>query len=367
MWKVRFYKLAVLSIFLTSTCFPPTYCLEVVGFEKIAESDTLLVLDVLTCDQWVDGKPKVLFRSVGYPDAKEYNYALGSHYLYSVQYEEPELKPSFVLTDSLAGYSIIAGDFDEDGSVEIMGITSFYTGDGTEITTLKYKEGTWISYKETIPYYIERLIRVDLYDSKGNDFIFLYNAFDLSQADSTNPEVESPPLGLIYGNWNNQRLNLSVDSTVHYAIESIGSICEDTTFIYIYEQLEDSTIVTLDGPLPIGALVKYRFDRVLSKLERLYYITTPVVTSEITSDASSNLYASDSLIQLFGNNLMQRYIDNGDSLTLSVFQWTSFPCFDPVLIDIDGDGEKDIVCTEPVAEMSAQARKWVMKVYRLIE
>jgi len=345
-----------------------SYSLDFVGFEPLAQSDTLFFFDLLACDEWIDGKPTVLFRSDAYPDAKQYCHTVGSEFLYMVQYSEPTLEISFVTAESLNTRSIIAGDFDEDGNVEIMGLTSFYTGEGTEITTMKYKAGSWTAYREVIPYYIERLIRVDLYDSKGDDFIFLFNAFDLSHPDTAGPEVISPPLGLIYGNWNNQRLNLSVDSTVHNAIESIGSVCEDTIFVYIYEQLEDSTIVTLDGPRPVGALVKYSFNREQSKLERLYYVETPVLTSEIVSDASSNIYASDTLIQLFGDNLMQRYIDNGDSLTLSLFEWTPFPCFDPVLIDIDGDGEKELVCVEQiVTDRIVQGPNLVIKAYRLLE
>lgn len=366
MLKGKFKSLAI-AFFLVGVCLPPAYCLDTVGFEQLAESDTLFFFSVLTCDEWIDGKPTVLFRSVGYPDPKQLNYTTGYHYLYSVQYKGPILETKFVLAESLDTNSIIAGDFDGDGNVEIMGISFFYYGDGTEIMTMKYKAGSWSTYKEIIPYYIERLFKVDLYDSAGDDFIFLFNALDLSQADSTNPEVESPPVGLIYGNWDNQRLNLSVDSTIHNAIESIGSICEETTFVYIYEQLVDSTYITADGPQLVGVVVKYAFNRVSSKLERLYYVQSPVLTNDIVSEASSSLYASDSLIQLFGNKLMQWYIDNGNSLTLSLFQWTPFHCFDPVLIDIDGDGEKALICTEPVTEMPVQVPNWVIKAYRLLE
>ncbi|MEE8417547.1 MAG: hypothetical protein V3S06_02690 [candidate division Zixibacteria bacterium] len=362
-------KIAVFSLLvLVATCFSPVYGLDTVGFDPLAESDTVFLFNVLTCDEWIDGKPAVLFRSVGYPDSKQLNFTVGYHYLYSVKYNGMKLETQFVMAESLYSKSIIAGDFDADGNVEIMGMSSLYYGDGTEIMTMQYKAGSWSTYKEIIPYYIERLIRVDLYDSPGDDFIFLFNALDLSQADSTNAEVESPPLGLIYGNWDGQHLNLSVDSTIHNAIESMGSIYGETTFVYIYEQLEDSTIVTLDGPLPIGALVKYRFNRELSKLERLYYVESPVLTNDIVSEASSSLYASDSLIQLFGNKLMQWYIDNGDSLTISLFQWTPFPCYDPVLIDIDADGEKELICTEPIVTgIPVQVPNCVLKAYKLLE
>ncbi len=366
MWKDKLYAL-VASIFVAGIAFSQAYCLEVVGVEPVAESDTLYMLDVLVCDKWLDGKPTVLFRSVGYPDAKQLDYELGYHYLYKAQFTGSELEPNYVLTDSLAGQSIIAGDFDEDGNIEIIGLTSLYGGEGTEITTMKYKAGSWTTYKEAIPYYIERIIRVNLYNNAGDDFIFLFNALDLSQADSTNPEVESPPLGLIYGNWENQRLDLTVDSTIHNAIESIGSICEETTFVYIYEQLVDSTFVTLDGPRPAGALVKYRFNRESSDLVELYHIKTPLDTGEIVSDASSNLYVSDSLIQLLSSNLLQQYIDLGDSLALSLFQWTPFPCFNPVLIDIDGDGESELICAEPtVTDRAVREPNWVIKAYRLL-
>lgn len=367
MLKDKLYRMIV-AAFLVGFCCSTALCLETVGFEPLAESDTLFLFNVLTCDEWIDGKSAVLLRSVGYPDSKQLNFTAGYHYLYSVNYNGIKLETQFVMAESLYSKAIIAGDFDADGNVEIMGISSFYYGNGTEIMTMKYKAGSWSTYKEIIPYYIERLFKVDLYGSPGDDFIFLFNALDLSLADTSNPEVESPPLGLIYGNWDQQRLNLAVDSTVHNAIESIGSICEETTFVYIYEQLVDSTIITLDGPRPIGALVKYHFNRELSKLERLYYVESPVGTRDIVSEASSNLYASDSLIQLVGNKLMQRYIDNGDSLTLSLFQWTPFPCFDPVLIDIDADGEKELICTEPiVTSILVQVPNWVIKAYKLLE
>ena len=113
--------------------------------------------------------------------------------------------------------------------------------------------------------------------------------------------------------------------------------------------------------------MKYRFNRELSKLETSYFVETPVITNEIVSEPSSNLYVSDSLIQLVGNNLMQRYIDHGDSLSLSLFQWAPFPCFDPVLIDIDGDGQKDLICAEPVTKMPVQVPNWIIKAYKVIE
>ena len=367
MLKDKLYRM-IAAAFLVGFCCSTAFCLDSVGFEPLAESDTVFLFNMLTCDEWIDGKPAVLFRSVGYPDSKQLNFTVGYHYLYSVKYNAAKLETNFVMAESLYSKSIIAGDFDGDGNVEIMGISFFYYGDGTEIMTMKYKAGSWSTYKEIIPYYIERLFKVDLYDSAGDDFIFLFNALDLSQADSTKPEVESPPLGLICRNWDNQRLNLSVDSTVHNAIESIGSICGETTFVYIYEQLVDSTYVTADGPQLVGVVVKYAFDRVSSKLKRLYYVESPVLTNDIVSEASSNLYASDSIIQLFSNNLMQRYVDNGVSLTLSLFQWTPFPCFDPVLIDIDGDGEKELICTEPiVTDRAVQEPNWVIKAYKLLE
>lgn len=367
MLKDRINTIALTTLMI-SICFMQAYGLDFVGFEQLAQSDTLLILDVVACDKWIDGKPTVLFRSDAYPDAKQYYHTVGSEFLYMVQYREPTLEISFVTAESLNTRSIIAGDFDEDGNVEIMGLTSFYAGEGTEITTMKYKAGSWTAYREIIPFYIERIIRVDLYDCKGDDFIFLYNALDLSHPDTAGPEIESPPLGLIYGNWESQRLNLAVDSTIHNAIESIGSICGDTTYVYIYEQFVDSSFVTLDGPRPVGVLAKYSFNRELSNLENLYHVKTPILTSEIVSDASSNLYVSDSLIQLFGDNLMQRYIDNGDSLTLSLFQWAPFPCFDPLLIDIDDDGAKELVCVEQiVTDRLVQGPNLVIKVYKLIE
>lgn len=358
---------SIIVFILAAACFSPVYGLDTVGFEPLAESDTLFLFSVLTCDDWIDGKPTVLFRSVGYPDPKELNYYVGCHYLYSVESKGPILETNYVMAESLDTRSIISGDFDGDGNVEIMGISFFYYGDGTEITTMKYKSGSWSTYREIIPYYIERLIKVDLYDSAGDDFIFLFNALDLSQADSTNPEVESPPLGLIYGNWDNQHLNLSADSTVHNAIEAIGSTYGETTFVYIYEQLVDSTFITLDGPLPIGAVVKYAFDRESSKLERLYYIESPVLTHEIVSDVSSSLYASDSLIQVMGDGLMQWYTDDGQSMTLLLFQWTPFPCYNPVLIDIDSDGEKELICTEPITDIPVQVPNWVIKAYKFLK
>jgi len=366
MWKDKIGKYAI-SLLIMAICSSQAFCLDLVGFAPLAESDTLFLFEVLTCDKWIDGKPTVLFRSVGFPDAKELKFSVDYDYLYKVKYEDIKLRTQFVMAESLYK-AIIAGDFDEDGYVEVMGLSSGYFGDGTEIVTMKYRAGSWIIYKQIIPYYIERLIRVKLYNTTGDDFIFLFNALDLSQADSTNPEVESPPLGLIFGNWAHQRLNLFPDSTIHYTIEAIGSIYGDTTFVYIYEELADSTEITLDGPRPMGALVKYAFNRNVSKLEKRYFIETPVLTREIVSEASTSLYASDSLIKIMGNGLMQWYADNGDSLTLSLFQWTPFPCFDPVLLDIDGDGQKELICTEPVVtDRAVQEPNWVIKAYKILE
>jgi len=367
MWKDKIDLFAV-SLFLVLICFSRGLCLNFVGFAPLAQSDTLYKFQVLTCDAWVDGRPTLLFRSIGCPDPKQLNFVFGYSYLYTADLKSSTVETRFAVADSLDSKSIIAGDFDSDGSVEIMGISTSYFGDGTEIETMKYRAGSWITYKQIIPYYIERLIRVKLYNTTGDDFIFLFNALDLSQADSTAPEIETPPLGLIYGNWANQRLNLFPDSTIHNAIEAIGSKRGDTTFVYIYEGVVDSTQSTPDGFRGFGALVKYRFNRGLSKLERLYYAESPSGTNEIVSDPSSSLYASDSLIQIMRDDQMQWYIDNGDSLTLSLFQWTPFECVDPVLIDIDNDGKDELVCSEAIVkDQAVQVPNWVIKAYKILE
>jgi len=339
-----------------------------VGFEPIAESDTIYQFDTFTADRWVDNKPKLLLRSFGYPEPKQKDFVVGIHYLYSILFEPPELKTEYVFTDSLETGSMIAGDFDADGKVEVMGNQDFYMGAGTEISILEFTEGTWKEYREAIPFEIDAHFAVDIFDDQGDDFIFAFG-MDTTNCDTCYYDFESSsPVGLIYGDWDGESLNLHVDSTFHYTLQSLGAVYGDPTFIYIYETIFDSASTNADGPEEIGSLVKYRFDKESAKLERLYYAECPHWVGGFTEYNFSGVYVYDSLIVIQDDNAMQWFVDDGESLNLTLMQFTPFDCYQSLLFDIDQDGVFDLICADPVVKDSiVEAPNWVIKAYKLLE
>lgn len=367
MWKDS-GLVARLALFLVIAIWRQGTGLTFVGFEPIGHSDTIDVYDVTIANRWIDASPGLIFRSGGYPDPTEKQMGLGRDYLYSCKLVSSRIESQFVLADSFDTGSIIAGDFDSDGNPEVLGNQEFYTGDGTEITIVEYTGGIWKEYREAIPFGIDAHFAADLFDDQGDDFIFAFG-IDTLGCDTCSFDIEtSPPMGLIYGNRDGGKLNLHVDSTFHYALQSLDVAYGETTYVYIYEAVKDTASFAGGGPLFIGSLVKYRFDRETARLERLYYAECPYFGGGFTHYNGSSVYARDSLIVILDNSAMQWFIDDGQSLTLSLMQWTPFPCFAPVLFDIDGDGEDEFICTEPQApDGTTQGPNWVIKAYKLLE
>ena len=342
--------------------------LTFVGFEPIGHSDAIDVYDLTIADRWINGGYGLILRSGGYPNPAEKQPGLGRDYVYSCKLDSSLIESHFVFADSFDTGSIIAGDFDSDGNPEILGNREFYMGDGTEITIFEYAGGVWKQYGETIPFLIDAHFAADLFDDQGDDFIFAFG-IDTLDCDTCSFDIEtSPPMGLIYGNRDGGKLNLNVDSTFHYALQSLGVAYGDTTYVYIYEAIKDTASFGEGGPLFIGSLVKYRFDRQTAGLERLYYAECPFFGGGFTHYNGSSVYARDSLIVILDDSAMQWFIDDGQSLALSVMQWTPFPCYAPVLFDIDGDGHEELICTEPQAPNgTTQGSNWMIKAYKLIE
>jgi len=367
MWKdnLKFWGLASL---MAMTLSQQSAGLTFVGFEPIAQSDTIYEFDVVSTERWIDGQPTLLFRSYGYPEPWQKKFIMGKDYLYSISFAPPRLEAEYVFTDSFDTGSLIVGDFDADGKVEVLGNQDFYLGGGTEISILEYAGGVWKEYREDIPFYIDAHFTADLFDDLGDDFILAFGV-DTLGCDTCTFDIESsPPMGLIYGNLVGGHLNLHVDSTYQYALQSLGATFGETTYVYIYESVLDSVSFAAGGPLFIGSLVKYRFDRQSEKLERLYYAECPYFGGGFTDNNGSSVYINDSLIVILDDSAMQWFIDDGQSLTLSLMQWTPFPCFDPVLFDIDRNGVKELICTEPLApDGTTQGPNWMIKAYRLLE
>ena len=367
MWKDS-SKFGALLIILLSAFAQKNSAQTTVGFELIAQSDKMYEFDILTSDKWVDGQQKTLFRSIGYPEPSQVNFAFGHSYLYSIHLQGTALKAQFVLTDSFQTGPVITGDFDADGNIEIMGNASFYPGEGTEILTLRYVGGIWKEYREAIPYYILGMFSVDLFDDSGDDFVFAFVNDTTTVCDTCFYDNENPETGLIFGNWDGQKLNLSVDSTFHYALQSLGAVFGANTYVYTYEALIDSTYSPEEGAYEYGCLVKYRFDQESAKLERLYYAECPYFGWGLPSDNTSGVYVRDSLIVILDNKAMQWFVDDGQSLNLALMQWTPFPCYNPVLFDINADGQDDLVCAEPVVAGSlVQDPNWVIKAYKILK
>jgi hypothetical protein len=339
-----------------------------VGFEFLAQTDTIYQFSLLSSARWIDGEPRALFRSAAYPDAKVLEYTIGYHYLYSLSFSPPKLGIEFVLEDSLNSGPMITADFDGDGNIEIMGKSFMYHGEGTELSLLKYTDGTWKEFKQVVPYYIDALFAAHLYDTQGDGFILVFRNDTTTVCDTCYYDNEYPNTGLIFGNWDGERLNLHVDSTFHYTLQSLGAAYGDQDYVYIYETLFDSTTWTADGPLEIGCLVKYRFDKESAKLERLYYAGCLNFGWGLTSDNSSGVYVRDSLIIILDNKAMQWFLDDGESLTQTLMQFTSFDCYESLLFDIDGDGQNDLICAEPIVKDSfTEDPNWVIKAYKLLK
>jgi len=361
-------RISGLAIILALSLSHASAGMTFVGFEPIAESDTIYQFDTFTAGRWIDNEPRLLLRSIGYPEPWQKNFVMGKDYLYSILLAPPKLKAEYVFTDSFETGSLIVGDFDADGNAEVLGNQDFYMGQGTQISILEYAGGTWQEYREAIPYYIDAHFAVDLFDDKGDDFIFAFG-IDTLGCDTCDYDIESsPPEGLIYGNWDGGKLNLHVDSTYHYALQSLGAVYGEPTFVYIYEVLFDSTTLTQHGPLGIGCLVKYHFDKESAKLERLYYAECIYFGGDFTEYNFSGVYIDDSLIVIQDDNAMQWFLDDGKSLSQSLMQFTPFDCYQSLLFDIDQNGENDLICAEPVVKDSfTEDPNWIIKAYKILK
>jgi hypothetical protein len=331
-----------------------------VGYELFAQTDTVYLFDLLSSDRWIDGKPMVLFRNFAYPEANSPTHDIEHHYLYSLLYSDQKFSSELVLEEPFDTGPIITGDFDEDDNIEILGRSSHYNGEGTQIFIMEYSGGQWKEYKEIIPYYIETLFTVDIFDDSGDDFVFVYLNDTTGIYDN-----ESPTTSLIFGNWDGERLSLTVDSTFHYSLQALDASYGDKTSLYIYEAQFDSAFLTADGPRQFGALVKYNFDRESGKIEKLYQAECPSFDWGLTGDNEASVFASDTLIIILNGAAMQWFKDDGQALTLFLIQWAPFQCHYPTLVDIDGDNEDDLICAEPIISDSlVQDPNWVIKAYK---
>lgn len=367
MWKDNFIRWCLALLLAIA---PSQQCLglDFVGFEPIAESDTIYELDIFAAGRWIDGQPRLLFRSIGYPEPWQKDYILGERYLYSIISVPPELKAEYVLTDSFESRTMIVGDFDADGNVEVLGNQNFYIGEGTQISTLEYVEGEWKESRQIIPFHIDAHFAADLFDAQGDDFIFAFG-IDTLACDTCTYDIESsPPMGLIYGNRSRAKLNLYIDSTFHYELQSLGAAFGETTYVYIYEAIMDTTSFAGGGPLWKGSLVKYRFDKTDAKLVRLYYVQCPYFGGGFTHQNGSSVYVRDSLIIVLDDAAMQWFVDDGESLSLSLMQYTPFECYRPLLFDIDKDGEDELICTKPAIDGFIVDRpNRIIKAYKLLK
>ena len=357
-----------LAFFMAMVFSPQSSGLTFVGFEPIAESDTVSQFDILAAGRWMDGQPEILFRSYGYPEPSQKKFVMGKDYLHLIQYNPPELKSEYVFTDSFDTRTIIVGDFDADGNVEVLGNQDFYLGEGTQISTLEYIEGEWKEYREIIPFDIDAHFAGDLFDDQGDDFIFAFG-IDTITCDTCSYDIESsPPMGLIYGNRDGGSLKLHVDSTFHYALQSLGVSFGETTYVYSYEAVKDTASFAGGGPLFIGSIVKYRFDRDKARLEKLYYAACPYFGEGFTHQNSSSVYVRDSLIIVLDDAAMQWFVDDGESLSLSLMQYTPFECYRPLLFDIDKDGEDELICTESAVEgFIVDSPNRIIRAYRILK
>lgn len=367
MWKDSRLVLKLAIVFVISMA-QESASLTFIGFEPIGSSDTIDVYDLTIVNPWIDDGPVLIFRSGGYPDPGQKQFRLGRDFLYSCKLDSSQIESQFVVADSFDTRSIVSGDFDSDGNPEVLGNQEFYLGDGTEVTVLEYTGEAWKEYREIIPFDIDAHFVGDLFDNQGDDFIFAFG-IDTITCDTCSYDIESsPPMGLIYGNRDDEKLNMHVDSTFHYALQSLGVSFGETTYVYSYEAVEDTASFAGGGPLYIGSIVKYRFDRDKARLEKLYYAACPYFGGGFTHYNGSSVYAKDSVIIILDDSAVQWFIDDGKSLTLSLIQYTPFPCFAPVLFDIDGDGEDDLICTEPQAPDGAtQGPNWMIKAYKILK
>lgn len=334
-------------------------------YRLIARSKPLFQFDLLPVTRWIDLKPIVLARSIGFPQPDVYAFDPANNMLYSffVKDSDSLLAWEFIMRDSLGAPLFLAGDYDADGQVELITTSSTYFGDGEELVKLDYNNGRWTKTKAQVPYFPGLGFSGKFFRANRDDFVFTFSMDTIAICDTCYYDIEYPPVGLVFCEWEKESLITYPDSTPHYWIQAVASRYGQPTFVYIAEEYQP-----MPGGKPFGAVVKYMFDRTTRRLTALYATYIPEFPYGIFNDNSSRLFISDTLITLMAGNVIQRFVDSGDSLRTLGVEHLEFDCYDSDYLDIDKDGTVELICSEPVVKGKVgRDPNWIIKVYDIIE